>query len=74
MGLFLIDDMIEKLGKNILEKIWWNLSEPLFKFANNSACLLRQSSFYGIGLLAKNSGDSFKNSFEKSLKLVFQGI
>jgi len=58
-GLFLIDDMIEFLGIELIQDKWPALSEALIKYALDKVCFVRQAAVYGIGVLAEKSTNTF---------------
>lgn len=58
-GLFLIDDMIEFLGIELIPNEWPHLSEALLKYSTDKTCFVRQAALYGIGMLALKSKEAF---------------
>jgi len=40
-GIFVIDDMIEFLGVELIKNIWPDLCEALLKFSTHKACSVR---------------------------------
>lgn len=58
-GLYLIDDMIEFLGIELIPELWKELSQVIINFANHKTSELRQAALYGIGLLAQKSPAAF---------------
>jgi importin-5 len=46
-GLFLIDDMIEHLGIELIPDKWPVLSEALIRYACDKTCFVRQAAVYG---------------------------
>jgi len=59
MGLFILDDMIEYLGQNLLEKIWVDILNILLPYTDSNATELRQASTYGLGEFAKHTVKDF---------------
>jgi hypothetical protein len=51
-GIFLIDDMIEYLGYDILQEQWANFGDILGKFTQEKSVVLRQAASYGLGMFA----------------------
>jgi hypothetical protein len=54
-GIFLIDDMVEYLGYEILQEQWFNFGTLLAKFTQEKSCILRQAACYGLGIFAENT-------------------
>ena len=61
-GIFLIDDMVEHLGYELLQPHWESFSNALIKFSLEKSCVLRQAACYGIGILAQNTPSGVLNS------------
>jgi hypothetical protein len=59
MGLFILDDMVEFLGQNLLENIWVDIAKILLRFPDDKATELRQASCYGLGEFAKHTVKDF---------------
>ena len=59
MGLFILDDMVEFLGQNLLDKIWTDIAKILLRFPESKETELRQASCYGIGEFAKHTVKDF---------------
>ncbi len=59
MGLFILDDMVEFLGQNLLEKIWLDIAKILLRFPDDKATELRQAACYGLGEFAKHTVKDF---------------
>jgi len=53
MGIFLVDDMVEYLGQNLLQSIWKDLAFILVTYSNHEIPEIRQASVYGIGIFSK---------------------
>lgn len=54
-GIFLVDDMVEYLGYQLLTDKWLNLLEALLKYSSAKTCEVRQAAVYGIGIFAEKS-------------------
>lgn len=54
-GIFIIDDMIEFLGIELIPEKWPHLCEALLRFACHKSCSVRQAAAYGIGVLSEKS-------------------
>lgn len=61
-GIFLIDDMIEFLGYELMQVQWFNFGNALMKYTNDKSCVLRQAACYGLGILAVNTPNNALNS------------
>ena len=73
-GLFLIDDMIEHLGVELIPNEWPHLSEAILKFATHPGVHVRYAAIYGIGCLAEKSKDAFKDLSEPCMKVLYDGL
>ena len=73
-GLFLIDDMIEFLGVELIPDIWPHLSEALLRYANDRTTYVRQAALYGIGLVAQGSKESFGAIADVSVQKVVDAM
>lgn len=58
-ALFVMDDMIEYLGPEILGQHYTTVAQQIIKFCNSQNPAMRQASSYGIGVMAKNAGQFF---------------
>lgn len=54
-GIFLIDDMVEYLGYEILQAEWFGFANILAKFSQEKSCVLRQAACYGLGIFAEST-------------------
>jgi len=59
-GLFLIDDMLEHLGLDLLPNEWMHLTEALLKFSIHERSEVRKPAVFGIGVLAETTKEAFK--------------
>lgn len=50
--LFILDDMVEFLGPQILGQHYMTVAEQIIKFCSNPDSAIRQAASYGIGMLA----------------------
>ena len=51
-GLYILDDMIEFLGPEILGQHYKEISQQIIKFCASQTHALRQAAAYGVGLIA----------------------
>lgn len=49
-GIFLIDDIVEYLGYDLLPNEWSSFGTVLMKYINEKSCVLRQAACYGLGI------------------------
>jgi len=61
LGFFILDDMIEYLGQELLVNYWADMFAILIKHSTSTVCSLRQAVIYGIGEFAKYT----KTDYEK---------
>ena len=54
-GLFLIDDMVEHLGYEIISEIWKSFVPVLMKFCLYHKTTVRQAACYGLGIYAERT-------------------
>ena len=61
-GIFLIDDMAEYLGYDLLQSHWSSFSQVLLKYTAEKSCVLRQAACYGVGILASSTPTTVMNA------------
>lgn len=72
-GLFLIDDMVEFLGYEILKGRWADFLIPLLKYALDKNVVIRQAACYGIGIYAQNTPPAVYQPFlERTLQTLHE--
>lgn len=66
MGLFIIDDMVEYLGQELIPDLWDDIISLLLGYMQVPEDSLRQAASYGLGEVAVNtkSIETFKNKYE----------
>ena len=57
-GIFLIDDVVEYLGYELLPKEWFEFGNLLLKYVCQKNCVLRQAACYGLGVFGQNTPTS----------------
>ena len=57
-GIFLIDDIVEYLGYDLLPKEWFEFGNLLLKYTTQKSCVLRQAACYGLGIFGKSTPTS----------------
>ena len=73
-GIFVICDMIEFLGIELIPEKWPNLLEALLRFACHKSCAVRQAAAYGIGVLSEKSHQQFSESAPKCIARLFEAL
>lgn len=73
-GLFLIDDMIEHLGVELIPDEWPHLADALTKFASDPYPEVRQPAAFGISVLAQKSSDIFKEKSNLYLEVLYNAL
>ena len=73
-GIFLIDDMIEHLGIELIPNEWPHLAEALLRYSTDKTCFVRQASLYGIGVLAEKSKDVFASIAEPCVTKILEAL
>ena len=73
-GIFLIDDMIEFLGLELIPDKWPHLSEALIRFSNDKSCPVRQAAVYGIGVLAEKSREIFATMAPQCINALYEAL
>jgi hypothetical protein len=58
-ALFIMDDMVEYLGPEVLGSHYSNVAAQIIKFCASPVAALRQAASYGIGVMAKKGGATF---------------
>ena len=74
MGLFILDDMVEFLGQELLNEIWDNISQILMKYVSSPICTLRQASSYGLGEFIHHTKNNYNKYSEKILEELGKGM
>jgi hypothetical protein len=74
MALFIIDDMAEFLGQELLEGIWGNIHPILVSFTEHKATELRQAACYGIGEFAKHTVKDYNLYAEAALAALSKAL
>lgn len=62
VALYLVDDIVEYLGEQLVPSIWNELVQIIHSGLNDKDHDVRQAAFYGVGEVAKNSIDFSKFS------------
>jgi len=73
-GIFVIDDMIEYLGIELIPDKWPHLCEALLRFACHKSCAVRQAAAYGIGVLSEKSHSVFNQLAPKCISRLVEAL
>lgn len=73
-GIFLIDNMIEFLGIELIPENWPYFTEILIQYSTHHRPELRQAAVYGLGVLAEKSKEKFTLVSEACLKALYASI
>lgn len=73
-GLFLIDDMIEHLGIELIPDKWPTLLEALIRYSTDKSCTVRQAAVYGIGILAEKSKEVFAKVGPQCIETLYESL
>lgn len=61
-GIFLIDDIVEFLGYDLLPNEWASFATVLLKYTSENSCVLRQAACYGLGIFAERTPSNILNA------------
>jgi len=73
-GLYILDDMVEFLGPDVLGQHFVEIGQQIIRFALSEHESLRQAATYGIGQLAKHCGVHFQQLKQQSLEALNHAI
>ena len=74
-GLFLVDNIIEFLGTNLLSPDEWSqLVKYVINFSTHKKAEVRHPAVFGVGLLAEKSNESFKDIAEVCVKTLLGAL
>ena len=73
-GIFLVDDMIEFLGIDLLGNRWEFLANALLTFIISKHATVRQAASYGLGQLAIQSRDYFAPIAESCVNKIYDSL
>lgn len=74
MGLFIMDDMIEFLGQEMLGNIWPDINRILIQYVDNSSCEIRQAASYGLGVFIEHTKNDYSNYAQNILDVLNRGL
>jgi hypothetical protein len=70
MGIFIVDDMVEHLGQELLSGIWKELASILVRYCNHDAPEIRQAAVYGMGIFASSTKVEFESFVDVFLEKI----
>ena len=75
-GIFLIDDMVEFLGYQLMQSHWSSFSQVILKYTGEKSCVLRQAACYGVGILAQATPPAVMNNqtVQVWLEALYQAV
>ena len=73
-GIFLVDNLIEYLGYDMMHNEWATLSDVLLKYTADANAEVRYSAAYGIGILARETKENFQSLAENCLKTLIAAL
>ena len=74
MGLFIMDDMVEFLGQELLGQIWPDISKTLIAHVDNNSCEIRQAASYGLGEFIKHTNVDYNQYASEVLEILYKGL
>lgn len=74
MGLFILDDMVEFLGQELLLQIWPEIAKTLLLHVDNTACEIRQAASYGLGEFIKHTDKDYNKYANDVLTVLGKGL
>ena len=74
MGLFIMDDMVEFLGQELLGQIWPDISKTLIAHVDNNSCEIRQAASYGLGEFIKHTNVDYAKYANDILNILYKGL
>ena len=74
MGLFIMDDMVEFLGQELLGQIWPDISNTLMSHVDCQFCDIRQAASYGLGEFIKHTNDGYAKYSNNILNVLLKGL
>ncbi len=74
MGLFIVDDLIEFLGQDLLQNIWDNLAKLVISFNTHSSMEIRRAASYGVGMFAQFTKNNFAKYSADCINCLVSGL
>ena len=74
MGLFLMDDMIEFLGQELLNAKWNDIFKILLQYVDHNSCEIRQAASYGLGQFITNTKNNYEIYAKDCLDILFKAF
>ena len=74
MGLFIMDDMVEFLGQELLHEIWNNIFKIFLQYVDHPSCEIRQAASYGLGQFITNTKNDYQIYAKDCLDILYKGL
>ena len=74
MGLFIMDDMVEFLGQELLANIWPDIIKIFIQYVDNPSCEIRQAASYGLGEFIKHTNINYSDYAKDILEIINKGL
>eukprot|EP00347_Sterkiella_histriomuscorum_P012526 403368238 len=68
LALYLLDDMVEHLGSQMLGSNYPTVAQELMKYTQSPHASLRQAATYGVGMMAFKNGEAFTPFVNEALQ------
>jgi hypothetical protein len=74
MGIFIVDDLIEFLGQDILNHIWDDLAKIVIGFNTHNSIEIRRAASYGVGVFAIHTKNGFNKYSNDCIVALVNGL
>ena len=74
MGLFIMDDMVEFLGQELLSQIWSDIFKIFLQYVDHPSCEIRQAASYGLGQFITNTKNNYQMYAKDCLDILYKGL
>jgi hypothetical protein len=74
IALFIIDNMAEFLGQEILDNIWGQIHQILLSYSNHKVTELRRAACYGLGEFARNTVKNYSHFADATLSAINKAL
>jgi len=74
MGLFIMDDMVEFLGQELLANIWPDIIKIFIQYVDNPSCEIRQAASYGLGEFIKHTNINYSDYAKDILEIINKAL
>jgi len=73
-GVFLLVDMVEFLGTDVIGNIFSQIADAIIQFVNDTDYSVRQAAAYGVGMLSIHGNNLFSTIATKSLEALIKAV